>query len=94
MTKPDDDADAAAAPAEGGGGFPPPRDRSSHLLDDGWFHERNPLWPGQAFSLRVKEVLYHRRSEFQDVLVFESESYGRVLVLDGVIQATERDEHR
>ena len=28
----------------------------------------------------------------QDVLVFESETYGNVLVLDGVIQATERDE--
>lgn len=29
---------------------------------------------------------------FQDVLVFESTDYGNVLVLDGVIQATERDE--
>ena len=28
----------------------------------------------------------------QDVLVFESETYGNVLVLDHVIQATERDE--
>ena len=28
----------------------------------------------------------------QDILVFDSESYGRVLVLDGVIQVTERDE--
>ncbi len=97
----DDDASAttaaAAAAAANGGGleFPPPRDHASHLLIDGWFHERNnPLWPGQAFALQVKEILYHERSKFQDVLVFESESYGRVLVLDGVIQATERDEHR
>jgi len=28
----------------------------------------------------------------QDVLVFKSKTYGRVLVLDGVIQLTERDE--
>lgn len=28
----------------------------------------------------------------QDICVFDSEAYGRVLVLDGVIQATERDE--
>jgi spermidine synthase len=28
----------------------------------------------------------------QDVLVFESETYGNVLVLDNVIQCTERDE--
>ncbi|VDL75867.1 unnamed protein product [Nippostrongylus brasiliensis] len=49
-------------------------------------------WPGQAFSLKVKEILFHEKSEYQDVLVFKSESYGNVLVLDGIIQATERDE--
>ena len=37
-------------------------------------------------------MLEHRKSEFQDILVFDSTSYGRVLVLDGVIQITERDE--
>ncbi|CAI4231027.1 unnamed protein product [Auanema sp. JU1783] len=49
-------------------------------------------WPGQAFSLQIKEVLFKGRSKFQDVLVFESATYGNVLVLDGIIQATERDE--
>jgi spermidine synthase len=43
-------------------------------------------------SLQVKKVLDHHRSLFQDVLVFESETFGNVLVLDGVIQVTERDE--
>ncbi len=62
------------------------------LIIDGWFHERGALWPGQAMSLQVKEVLYHGRSKFQDVLVFDSTNNGRVLVLDGVIQVTERDE--
>jgi spermidine synthase len=62
------------------------------LIIDGWFHERGELWPGQAMTIKVKEVLDHHRSDFQDILVFESESYGRVLVLDGVIQVTERDE--
>lgn len=62
------------------------------LIIDGWFHERGVLWPGQAMSLQVKKVLYHGRSDFQDVLVFESTNHGNVLVLDGVIQVTERDE--
>jgi spermidine synthase len=62
------------------------------LIIDGWFHERGELWPGQAMSLKVKKVLTHHRSDFQDILVFESENYGNVLVLDGVIQVTERDE--
>jgi len=63
------------------------------LIIDGWFHERGELWPGQAMSLQVKKVLDHHRSDFQDILVFESERHGNVLVLDGVIQVTERDEH-
>ncbi|KAL3906484.1 MAG: hypothetical protein SGILL_009253, partial [Bacillariaceae sp.] len=43
-------------------------------------------------SLKVKKVLDHFRSDFQDILVFESENHGTVLVLDGVIQVTTRDE--
>lgn len=62
------------------------------LIIDGWFHERGELWPGQAMSLEVVKVLDHHRSKYQDVLVFESAKHGNVLVLDGVIQVTERDE--
>lgn len=62
------------------------------LICDGWFRERGALWPGQAMTLQVEEVLYHQRSDFQDILVFKSTSYGTVLVLDGLIQVTERDE--
>ncbi|KAK4535435.1 hypothetical protein CDCA_CDCA05G1460 [Cyanidium caldarium] len=62
------------------------------LIVDGWFHERGALWPGQAMTLQVDRVLHHSRSAYQDVLVFESRAHGRVLVLDGAIQLTERDE--
>lgn len=50
------------------------------------------MWPGQAMTLKVKKVLHHEKSKYQDVLVFESTDYGTVLVLDNVIQCTERDE--
>jgi len=63
------------------------------LIIDGWFHERGVLWPGQAMSLEVEEILHTSKSKYQDVLVFKSTKYGTVLVLDGVIQVTERDEH-
>ena len=43
-------------------------------------------------TLKVNRILHVEKSLYQDVLVFESESYGNVLVLDGVIQCTERDE--
>jgi len=61
-------------------------------IKEGWFTETSPLWPGQATSFQMEEVLYHKKSTFQDVMVFKSKTYGNILVLDGVIQCTERDE--
>jgi len=72
--------------------FAPTANSGTDLIIDGWFHERGELWPGQAMSLKVKNVIDHHRSKYQDILVFESENHGMVLVLDGVIQVTERDE--
>ncbi|KAH3662404.1 hypothetical protein OGAPHI_005656 [Ogataea philodendri] len=66
---------------------------SHPMIKDGWFAEvSDTMWPGEAMSLKVNKVLYSKKSKYQDVLVFESSNYGNVLVLDGVIQATERDE--
>ncbi|PVG02234.1 putative chimeric spermidine synthase/saccharopine reductase [Serendipita vermifera] len=61
-------------------------------IKDGWFREISSQWPGQAMTLKVNRILHVEKSLYQDVLVFESETYGNVLVLDGVIQCTERDE--
>ncbi|XP_050221754.1 spermine synthase isoform X1 [Mercurialis annua] len=72
----------------------------------GWFSEsqsrsgkackrvyfNNPMWPGEAHSLEVKKILYQGKSEYQEILVFESSAYGKVLVLDGIVQLTEKDE--
>lgn len=40
-------------------------------IKDGWFTETCTLWPGQAMTLQVEEVLYNKKSKFQDVLVFK-----------------------
>ncbi|RZC79732.1 hypothetical protein C5167_042307 [Papaver somniferum] len=58
----------------------------------GWFSEMSPMWPGEAHSLKVEKILLQQKSQYQNVMVFESATYGKVLVLDGVIQVTERDE--
>ncbi|KAF6173037.1 hypothetical protein GIB67_006413 [Kingdonia uniflora] len=52
----------------------------------------NPMWPGEAHSLKVENVLYKEKSKYQEVLVFESSAYGKVLVLDGIVQLTDKDE--
>lgn len=52
-------------------------------------------------SLKIKKDLYHEKSEFQvffyfyfyqDIRIFDSVSFGRVLTLDDCYQVTERDE--
>ena len=70
------------------------KNKMAELITGDWFAESEVMWPGQRFSLKVKRdgVLHRSRSKFQDILVFQSETYGKVLVLDGVIQLTERDE--
>jgi len=69
-----------------------PSSSQNVLIKDGWFAESEAMWPGQRFCIEVDQVLANGRSEFQDILVFKSKTYGNVLALDGVIQVTERDE--
>ncbi|OVA07614.1 Spermidine/spermine synthases family [Macleaya cordata] len=58
----------------------------------GWFSEISPMWPGEAHSLKVEKILFQGKSDYQNIMIFQSSTYGKVLVLDGVIQVTERDE--
>lgn len=50
------------------------------------------LYEGWRQGFRVKRDLARERSRFQDIVVFESWSHGRVMMLDGVVQITEADE--
>jgi spermidine synthase len=43
-------------------------------------------------SLECDAVLYEGHTGFQDLIIFENKTFGRVMVLDGVIQLTEKDE--
>ncbi|MEK4176716.1 polyamine aminopropyltransferase [Aeribacillus sp. FSL K6-1305] len=44
-------------------------------------------------SYRIKEVLFSKQSPFQHVMVLDSYDFGRMLVLDGVVQTTSIDGH-
>lgn len=66
-------------------------------IQNGWFTETASMWPGQRFSLALKNfseesVIYHQQSEYQNILVFQSAQYGKVFCIDGILQLTERDE--
>ncbi len=55
-----------------------------------WLNET--LYPDWGQRFRFTRQLARVKSDFQDIGVFETESHGRVLTLDGVVQITERDE--
>jgi spermidine synthase len=55
-----------------------------------WFEER--LHANWRQAIRVKEMLYREQTELQDLVIFESFDWGRVLALDGVVQTTTGDE--
>src|SRR4051794_41775105 len=60
------------------------------MATDSWVNETLYSAWGQRFL--VKRELARVQSDFQDIMVFESESHGRVMLLDGVVQITEADE--
>lgn len=47
---------------------------------------------GVQIDLTVNEVLYDAKSDFGHVQVFDTEFFGRTLVIDGIVQATVSDE--
>ena len=55
-----------------------------------WYTEQHT--ENVRFSIKVNRHLYSYQSEFQRIDVFESFEFGRVLVLDGYLMVTEKDE--
>ena len=55
------------------------------------FFENDPFSP-IAYLYQVSEILYHDKSPYQDIMVLNSTYFGKMLVLDGVVQLTEKDE--
>ncbi len=66
--------------------------KNLNKIVDGWFSEICPMWPGVALSLEIQEVLYSKRSKFQQIDLYRTKNFGKMLVLDGIIQLTEPDE--
>ncbi len=55
-----------------------------------WIDET--LHPHFRCSLRADKVLYENKTQHQHLIIFENATFGRVMMLDGVVQLTEKDE--
>lgn len=59
-------------------------------MADNWFRET--LHPELQAGIRLDHLVHKGMTAFQSVLIFDNHLLGRVLVLDDVVQTTERDE--
>lgn len=59
-------------------------------LDANWFTEIFHS-QGSAFSLKVSEKLHDVHSPYQHLEVYATETYGNLMVLDGCVMLTDRD---
>ncbi len=66
--------------------------KNKSQLANGWFSEICPMWPGMALSIEIEKTLYSKKSRFQQIDIYQTKTQGRMLVLDGIIQLTEKDE--
>ena len=56
-----------------------------------WFTENHT--DNIRFSIKVKQHLYSEKSRYQQIDILDSEELGRILVLDGFVMLTEKDEY-
>ncbi|MDD3420479.1 MAG: polyamine aminopropyltransferase [Candidatus Gastranaerophilales bacterium] len=45
-----------------------------------------------GITMRAKNVLYRGKSDFQEIDIIDTEFFGKVLLLDGLVMTTEKDE--
>jgi len=55
-----------------------------------WYTEE---WTDHVrFSIKIKEHLYSKKSTLQQIDIFDSDEFGKILTIDGLMMANEKDE--
>ncbi|MDH3311291.1 MAG: polyamine aminopropyltransferase [Gammaproteobacteria bacterium] len=59
-------------------------------LDKTWYTEE---WAGQgsAISLKIKDKVHDEKSPYQRIEIYETEAFGTLMTLDGLVMVTDRD---
>lgn len=60
------------------------------IIDESWYTEQ---WAGQgsAISLKLKDKVHDERSPYQRIEIWETETFGTLMTLDGLVMVTDRD---
>lgn len=57
-------------------------------LDDSWFTEKAK---GYGMSIKIKAKVHDEQSPYQRIEIYETETFGRLMTLDGITMLTSRD---
>ncbi len=60
------------------------------VLDENWFTEVHKE-EGSAFSLRIQRKLHDEQTPYQHIEIYETEQFGHLMVIDGFVMLTSRD---
>ena len=63
---------------------------NSKMNSEHWFTEQH-LDAGSAFSLKIKRKLHEEQSPFQHLEIYETETFGNLMVIDGCTMVSTRD---
>ncbi len=55
-----------------------------------WYTEKQT--ENFGITMKIKRTMVHERTDFQELAMIETEEYGNMLVLDGMVMTTEKDE--
>ncbi|VFP80611.1 polyamine aminopropyltransferase [Candidatus Erwinia haradaeae] len=58
-------------------------------VNNTWFEA---LYSGIGQHFSIDKILYHEKTHYQDLMIFENTTLGRIMVLNGIVQTTEYDE--
>lgn len=60
-------------------------------MNDIWFYENHT--PGYEVRWKITDILHNEKSDFQQISIMETVEFGRVMILDGALQVSEKDEY-
>lgn len=55
-----------------------------------WYTEKQT--ENFGITMKIKQTMVHEQTDFQELAMIETEEYGNMLVLDGMVMTTEKDE--
>lgn len=55
-----------------------------------WYTEKHT--PNSGITIKAKQTLYKEKTDFQELVIIDTEDFGKIMLLDGLVMLSEKDE--